>query len=116
MPRKHLFVIVALLGAAVVAGLLAVTRTTALGTAASSATKAQITAKSRSLDRLEASLRQALAKTTPAATSRGGAAATSVAPRTVYVRAGAPSAAPGGEHEDDHGEHAFEHEERGESD
>jgi hypothetical protein len=117
MPRKHLFAVVVLLGAAVVAGLLAVTRTTALGTAASSATEAQITAKSRSLDRLEASLRQALAKKPPAVTSAKHPAASTAAPRTVYVRASAPSGqAYGGEHEDDHGGHAYEHEGRGEGD
>ena len=63
MSRKHLVAIVVLLGAAVVAGLLALTRTT---TAATQASTAQLTAKSRSLDRLEASLRHMLAQQPPA--------------------------------------------------
>jgi hypothetical protein len=117
LPRKHLFVVVVLLGAAVVAGLLAVTRTAALGTAASSATKAQITAKSRSLDRLETSLRQALAKKPPALTSAERSSASAAAPRTVYVRAGSPSGQSyGDEHEGGQSEDAYEHEGRGESD
>ncbi len=110
MSRKHVFAIVVLLGAAAVAGLLALTRTT---TAATQASSTQITAKSRSLDRLEASLRRALAQQPPAVPPTRAAAA-SAAPGTVFVDSGAvlPAA---GEHEDEQGddEHADEREHEG---
>ena len=53
MPRKHLFVIVVLLGAAVVAGLLAMTRTQALGSPASTSagSDAAISFRMKKLDR-----------------------------------------------------------------
>ena len=97
MGRKHLFAIVVLLGAAAVAGLLALTRTT---TAATQASSTQIAAKTRSLDRLEASLRRSLAERPPAlpATTEGGGQ--SVPARTV-VRSCAAAQTPTGEHEDD---------------
>jgi hypothetical protein len=103
MSRKHLFAIVVLLGAAAIAGLLALTRTTAAATQVSSA---RIAAKSRALDQLEASLRRALAQHPPAlpdARSTGSSAT-----RTVYV----PSTAvpPGAdEREVEHGDDAHEH-------
>jgi len=103
MSRKHLFAVVVLLGAAAVAGLLALSRTT---TAATPASSTQIAAKSRSLDRLEASLRRALAQQPPAVTSR--AVPASAAPSTLLVRSGALAAA--GEHEDEHGDDAYEQE------
>jgi hypothetical protein len=105
MSRKHLFAIVVLLAAAAVAGLLAVTRTVALGGAAAPASSVQVTARTRSLDRLEASLRRALADQPPAVASSGPAAASS-APLTIYVpsTASAPaSAGERGEPEDEHG-------------
>lgn len=63
MSRKHLFTIVVLLAAAAVAGLLALTRTTPAATPASNT---EIATKTRSLDRLEASLRRSLAEKPPA--------------------------------------------------
>lgn len=99
MSRKHVFAIVVLLGAAAVAGLLALTRTTAAPMQASST---QIAAKSHSLDQLEASLRRSLAQhppTLPAARSR---AAPSV-PRAAFVPSSA-SAQATGEREDEHGD------------
>jgi hypothetical protein len=79
MPRRHLFVIVVLLGAVAVAGLLAVTRTVALGSAAQAppSQDAAISFRLQRLDRLEASLRKQLA-------AQG--AATSPAPITLYRR------------------------------
>jgi hypothetical protein len=113
MSRKHVFAIVVLLGAAAVAGLLALNRTTTVATQPSST---QISAKSRSLDRLEASLRRALAEQPPALPAPRAAAASS-APDTVFVDSGAvlPAA---GEHEDDYGDddHADEHEHEGDDD
>lgn len=103
MSRKHLFAIVVLLGAAAMAGLLALTRTTAAATQASST---RIAAKSHALDQLEASLRRALAHQPPAlhdARSTGSSAT-----RTVFVPSTAvPSAA--GEREVEHGDDAHEH-------
>ena len=103
MSRKHLFAIVVLLGAAAVAGLLALTRTTAAATQASST---RIAAKSRALDQLEASLRRALAEqpsTLSDARSTGSSAT-----RTVFVPSALPQAA--GEHEDEHADDdAHEH-------
>jgi hypothetical protein len=102
MSRKHLFAIVVLLGAATVAGLLALTRTTAAATQASST---RIAAKSRALDQLEASLRRALGQQPPAvpdARSTGSSAT-----RTVFVPSTEPQAA--GEHEVEHGDDAYEH-------
>jgi len=83
MPRRHLFAVVVLLGAAAVAGLLAVTRTVALGSPepASSKQDAAISFRLQRLDRLEASLRKELA-------SQGAA---TPAPATVYRRATAPA-------------------------
>ena len=108
MSRMHLFTIVVLLGAAAVAGLLALTRTT---TAATQAPSAEIAAKSRSLDRLEASLERSLAKQPPAVPTRKGTAAQSAPSRTIFVRAPQPAVRASGAHEDDHGE---EHEDEGE--
>jgi hypothetical protein len=100
VSRKHLFAIVVLLGAAAVAGLLALTRTT---TAATQASSTQIAAKSRSLDQLEASLRRSLAQQPPALPAARSAAALST-PRTVFVPATIAPQAASGEHEDEHGD------------
>jgi hypothetical protein len=100
MSRTHLFAIVVLLGAAAVAGLLALTRTTAAATQSSSA---QIAAKSRSLDRLEASLRRSLAQQPPALPATGSAKGSS-APHTVFVPSTTAPQAATGEHEDEHGD------------
>jgi hypothetical protein len=97
MHRKHLFPLVVLLAAAVVAGLLALTRTVDLGQPATASTGSDpaIAFRLKELDRFELSLRQQLAKTkTPAA----------IAPKTVYRRAAAPASQAAGfsEHEDEH--------------
>ena len=112
MTRTHTFVIVVLLAAAAVAGLLALTRTTQQSASASPALDAQIAARTRSLDKLEASLRRSLAKRTPALpAARAGTPAQ--APRTVYVRSSATPPAHAG-HESERGENghgdAYEHE------
>ena len=62
MPRKHLFPIVVLLAAALVAGLLAVSRTVALGRPANAATASDpaIAFRLKKLDRFEQSLRRQL--------------------------------------------------------
>jgi len=108
MPRRHLFVIVVLLGAVAVAGLLAVTRTVALGSAAQAppSQDAAISFRLQRLDSLEASLRKQLAAQ--------GAAASS-APITVYRRSTAMgelsgSAESSEEHEldDDSGDSGWE--------
>ena len=93
MPRVHLFTIVVLLGAAAVAGLFALTRTT---TAATQASSMQIAARSRSLDQLEASLRRSLAQQPPASPTTPSTDGSSTPP-TIYV----PSTTPQLEHEDD---------------
>ena len=65
MSRKHLFPIVVLLAAALVAGLLAVSRTVALGRPANAATASDpaIAFRLKKLDLFEQSLRQQLAST-----------------------------------------------------
>jgi hypothetical protein len=95
MPRKHMFVLVVLLGAVFVAGLLAVSRTVVLGqpSKASTGSDPAIAFRMAKLDRFEASLerRAAKLKTTPEA-----------APVTVYRRA--PSVqVPASVHGDDRG-------------
>jgi hypothetical protein len=87
MTRKHLFPLVVILGAAVFAGLLAVSHTRALSapTAATSSDPA-IAFRLKKLDRFERSLRLQLANTpaTPAPTTiyRTASASTSAAPRS----------------------------------
>ena len=63
MSRKHVFPIVVMLAAAVVAGLFAVSRTVALGRPASAATSTDpaIAFRLKNLDRFEQSLRRQLA-------------------------------------------------------
>lgn len=100
MSRKHLFAIVVLLAAAAVAGLLALTGTGQVGAATTQPSSAQIQARTRSLDRLEASLRRSLAKQPPAVPA--GQAGRS-APTTVLVRRALPPSETA-EHEDDHGD------------
>jgi hypothetical protein len=107
MPRKHLFTIVVLLGAAAVAGMLALTTTGRLGASATQASDAQIAARSRSLDRLEASLRRSLAKRPPAVPAVRPAGRPA-AQRTIFVRPTAVSAQTAS-HEDEH-EVEYEHE------
>ena len=110
MSRKHLFAIVVLLGAAAVAGLLALTRSGSVGAAATPASSTEITARTQMLDRLEASLERSLAEQPPAVATRKGAAAQSAPSRTIFVRAPQPAVRASGAHEDEHGE---EHEDEG---
>ena len=72
MARKHRFSIVVMLGAAVVAGFFALSRSVQLGAASKPASTAQVSARARSLDRLEAQLRHQLAAL-PKARSEGAA-------------------------------------------
>jgi hypothetical protein len=95
MHRKHLFLLVVLLGAAVVAGLLALTRTVDLGQPATASTGSDpaIAFRLKELDRFELSLRQQLAKAeAPAA----------AAPKTIYRRAAAPASRAAGSSEHEH--------------
>ena len=97
MPRRHLFAIVVLLGAAAVAGLLAVSRTVALGNPAPASSKEDtaISFRLQRLDRFEASLRKELA-------AQGAAA--SPAPVTVF-RPTTVTAPQLDDDEPSHGEH-----------
>ena len=101
MARKHLFPLVVILAAAVVAGLLAFTRTAELGqpAAASTGSDAAVARRLQELDRFEQSLHKQLAAAGTAAP----------APRTVYRRAAAPATQTAGEHEDDDGYEEEEH-------
>ena len=86
MARKHRFSIVVMLGAAVVAGFLALSRSVQLGAASKPASAAQVSARAHSLDRLEAQLRRELAAL-PAAAPRAQKVGTrSTSPGVVYVR------------------------------
>lgn len=104
MSRRHTFVIVVLLGAAAVAGLLAMTRTAALGSpaSASSGPDDAISFRLRKLDRLEASLRKQLE-------GRRGAVATSPAPLPGFSVPSTGSRAQSYDDADEH-EGAEEHE------
>ena len=82
-------IVAGLISAAAVLGLVAVTRTTALGTAHRQSSDATITARIQQLDRFEASLRHALARKPPALPklpARKAAAQAAAAPRVVYRR------------------------------
>ena len=82
MSRKHLFPIVVMLAAACVAGLLAVSRTVALGRPANAATASDpaIAFRLKKLDRFEQSLRQQLARTPKSQPSTAYRHAPSVSP------------------------------------
>ena len=86
MSRKHLFPLVVILAAAFVAGLLAVSRTVALGRPASAATASDpaIAFRLKKLDRFEQSLRQQLARTPKAQQSTVYRHAPSVNPAPSY--------------------------------
>jgi hypothetical protein len=110
MTRKHLFAVVVVLGAAVVAALLALSRGGAVGATAAPAPTAGIAARERSLDQLEASLRRSLAERPPAVSARATAAQTAPS-RTVFVRAPQPAVqAADGEREEHEHEEGGEHE------
>ena len=100
MSRGHLFSLVVMLGAATVAGVLALTSTGRLGASSTQASSAEVAAKSRSLDRLEASLRRSLAKQPPPLPAVG-TAGRSTPQRTIFVRPTAGSAQTAS-HEDEH--------------
>ena len=110
MSRRHVFALVVLLGAAAVAGLLALTRTTRLGAAATTPTSAEIASKTRALDRLEASLRRQLAAQPPAIPA-GATTVTAAPQRTVYVHAAAARPRTG-EHEGYEGGDGYDGEHR----
>jgi len=99
MARKHRFSIVVMLGAAVVAGFLAVSRSAQLGAASKPAPTAQVSAKARSLDRLEAQLRRQLAALPTAAPKAQRIAKRSPSPGVLYVRSAASAAS--ASHSDD---------------
>ena len=91
MARKHTLVLAALLAAAAVIGVLALARTTHVGAAAhtpGTVSKVTIARRSHALDRLEASLRKALAKKPPAlpAVPTAGGQPAAAAPQVTYVR------------------------------
>ena len=104
MARKHRFSIVVMLGAAVVAGFFALSRSVQLGAASKPTSTAQVSARARSLDRLEAQLRQQLAAL-PKAAPKQPVAAPSASPGVLYVRS--PAAPVATSHGDD-GEHGGE--------
>jgi hypothetical protein len=109
MPRKHLFPLVVLLAAAVLAGVFALARTVDLARPANASTRsdAAIAFRLKELDRFEGTLRKQLAVAKKAAPS---------SPRTVYRRAEASVSAPAvshrEEHETDHAEQRPEREGR----
>ncbi len=110
MARRHLFLVVVLLAAAAVAGLLALTRGVQQDAKASPALDAQIAARTHAVDRLEASLRRALAEQRPLSPAPRASA------RTVFVQSSASrhddehAGDHEDEHADDHGDHDHEHE------
>ena len=110
MARKHRFPIVVMLGAAVVAGFFALSRSVQLGAASRPASTAQISARARSLDRLEAQLRRELAALPAAAPEAQPAATRSTSPGVLYLRSPAsPSSASHGNEGDDREESAEGH-------
>ena len=94
MARKHLFPLVVILAAAVVAGLLAISHTRALNRPAPTATSSDpaIAFRFEQLDRFERSLRQQLAN-----------ARATPSPTTVY-RAASVSGSASPSYDDDHGD------------
>jgi hypothetical protein len=88
MDKVRLTIVAGLIAAAAVLGLVAVTRTTALGRAHRQSADAAITERIQQLDQFEASLRHALARKPPALPKLPArkAAAPAAAPRVVYRR------------------------------
>jgi hypothetical protein len=82
MSKSHIALISALLALAAVAGTVAATRTVSLGSANRQSANAAVAARTKQLDRLQASIQRALEKT-PAARPAAPAPA---APRIVYHR------------------------------
>jgi hypothetical protein len=102
MARKHRFSIVVMLGAAVVAGFLALSRSVQLGAASKPASTAQVSARARSLDRLEAQLRRQLAALPKAAPKAQQVATRSASPGVLYVRSAASPASASHGDDDEH--------------
>jgi len=89
MKKLHVFAVALLLALAAVFGLLAATRTAGIATIAArpQADRAAITARQHRLDRVQASLRKALADRPPALPAlRRPANSSAVATRVVYRR------------------------------
>jgi hypothetical protein len=86
MDKVRLTIAAGLIAAAAVLGLVAVTRTTAIGTAQHRSADAALAARIRRLDRYEASLRRELARKPPALPALPARRATASAPRVVYRR------------------------------
>jgi len=96
MNRVKVTIVAGLLAAAAVIGAIAVTQTVSLGAAQTHTSDAKLLARAKQLDRFEASLRHALAKTPPAlpaipksgavAQHAGPAPATAPQPRVIYRR------------------------------
>jgi len=105
MARKHRFSIVVMLGAAVVAGFFALGHSVQLGVASKPVPTAQVSARARSLDRLEAQLRHQLAALPQAAPKAHPVATRSAAPGVRYVRS---TASPVSASHGDDGEHRAE--------
>ena len=105
MARKHRFSIVVMLGAAVVAGFFALSRSVQLGAASKPAPTAQVSARARSLDRLEAQLRHQLAALPKAAPKAQPVVTRSASPGVRYVRS---AASPVSASHGDDGEHGAE--------
>jgi hypothetical protein len=112
MKRTHALVIAAILATASVVGVVAASRTSHLGAAAQRASAASLDARTRQLNRYEASLRRALAQkpaplpALPKTPSRTALAASAPAPRIVYHRP-PPIVVVKHTH---HGDDGFEHE------
>ena len=89
MNRKHVTAIALLLALAVVAGMFALVRTTGIASSNTrAATDALVQARTRQLDRYEASLRSQIdqVNATPSTQSAQTAPAATAAQRIVYVR------------------------------
>ncbi len=94
MSKPQITIVAALLAAAAVLGAVALTHTVSLGAAQTRTSDAKVLARAKQLDRFEASLRRALAKTPPAlpkipkaaAAAQHAGPAAPAAPRVVYQR------------------------------
>jgi hypothetical protein len=87
MEKFRVTIVAGLMAAAAVLGLVAVTRTTALGSAHHQSADAAIAARIRQLDRFEAGLRHALGRKPPALPALPAKrTAAPAAPRVVYRR------------------------------
>jgi len=102
MARKHRFSIVVMLGAAVVAGFFALGRSVQLGVASKPVPTAQVSARARSLDRLEAQLRNQLAALAKTPREAKPVATRSASPGVLYVRSPASPVAAAHGDDDEH--------------